>query len=405
MGARRRGRPRVLFYYGDLGLRNSARAGGPRSLTMQHATRNTIIMVGTPNTLVRQTVLVAGVTLAMCAVFATGFAAGRSFVPAEDDVELGRRLSWFGVGSAVETNAIPIGIYPIMRDFSCGHLNMEPPRALQQPGRGRLVIDVGLSAKPLETITAMTNGFNVIGFELVPENFRKIRRTYKDHPRVRFVNLEPDGRGGWKLPASVVQPPPLGADGSGFAYIINAGLASKSSTAYVDANGTPSSQVGGAGGKGAVATPLATLDDVLPPWAGDAIYMLKVDTQGFELNVLAGARKSLAAHRFKYVLYEFSPSLMTRGLLGSPMDLLREMPRHGAICFDMMGEQDSHNALTPKRTSRPLSAYLAVLTKGDNDGCASHHEKELCGASARDFGMWDDILCFDPMAREWSETA
>ena len=119
MGARRRGRPRVLFYYGDLGLRNSARAGGPRSLTMQHATRNTIIMVGTPNTLVRQTVLVAGVTLAMCAVFATGFAAGRSFVPAEDDVELGRRLSWFGVGSAVETNAIPIGIYPIMRDFSC----------------------------------------------------------------------------------------------------------------------------------------------------------------------------------------------------------------------------------------------------------------------------------------------
>ena len=46
------------------------------------------------------------------------------------------------------------------------------------------------------------------------------------------------------------------------------------------------------------------------------------------------------------------------------------------------------------------SSYLQPLTKGDNDDCPNHYNKKACDNSAKDYGMWDDILCFDPMARE-----
>ena len=60
------------------------------------------------------------------------------------------------------------GIYPLLKDFQCGHENMATPRALQlqkmpNGGRGRIVVDVGLFSGE-ETLDAVEAGFVVFGF-------------------------------------------------------------------------------------------------------------------------------------------------------------------------------------------------------------------------------------------------
>merc|ERR1712146_752656 len=137
-------------------------------------------------------------------------------------------------------------------------------------------------------------------------------------------------------------------------------------------------------GSGNVEVPVLTLDDALPNWA-DKVELLKIDTQGYELHVLKGAAKSLAARRYRYVLYELSPWLMRKGQLGNPEELLSLLPRLGALCFDMMG---THNKLP--RPSAPLEDYYKRLDGGQNSK-SSHAQLSSDG-----IGPWDDIMCTWP---------
>jgi len=285
------------------------------------------------------------------------------------------------------------GVFPLMRHWGLGQGNLETPAVLLQPGNGRVVVDVGLSANPKETIDAMEHGFNVIGFELVPSNFQTIRRTHGSHERVHIVKLiQVDGK--WRMPPDVLLPPPVNAKGQGSAYIVNAGCAAHDGSTSVSGGGT-GAQVGGGAGD----TPLVALDDILPQWV-NKVFMLKIDTQGFEAQVLAGAQKSLERTRFEYVQYELSPKLMANTNSGDPLELLKIAPSHGGICFDMMGE---HNKMP--RPSAPLDAYLQGLNNVNTDGCPEvwvargHSQQEanrVCTGSANGFGMWDDILCYFP---------
>ena len=105
---------------------------------------------------------------------------------------------------------------------------------------------------------------------------------------------------------------------------------------------------------------------------------------------------SLTAHRFRHVLYEFSPWLMIQGGLGEPMELLELLPRMSALCFDMMG---LHNYF-PHRQS-PLSSYYVDLLRGNNSymyGNQLPSSGVVPGPPA--VGPWDDIMCWFPKAGE-----
>ena len=148
-------------------------------------------------------------------------------------------------------------------------------------------------------------------------------------------------------------------------------------------------------GKRLKAVPQVQLDTVLPSWVS-TVHLLKIDTQGFELKVLQGAMVSLTAHRFRHVLYEFSPWLMIQGGLGEPMELLELLPRMSALCFDMMG---LHNYF-PHRQS-PLSSYYVHLLRGNNSymyGNQLPSSGVVPGPPA--VGPWDDIMCWFPKAGE-----
>lgn len=278
-----------------------------------------------------------------------------------------------------------------MRDFQCGHENMQTPRVLRLTanGNGRFVVDVGLDEGD-ETLDAVANGFVVFGFEMITASIESIlsnaeKRNLGD--RIHIVDFE-TGPSGKVVPSSLPKPP---NDGKGFAYIFNAALSDDAGALSDDIG---KSAAGSAAGHvldqkwspGMV--PVMALEDALPSWV-ERIFFVKIDTQGFDLKVLKGAETYLRSHMVQYAQYEFSPMLMRKSNLGDPLELLHFLTSMGAICFDMMG---THHELY--RPSISLTDYLKSLESGKNS-------KFNHGNYRKDpFGPWDDILCWFPDATE-----
>ena len=204
---------------------------------------------------------------------------------------------------SAQQNDVPInhaspvlqGIYPLMRDFQCGHGNMETPRALKNTaGRGRIVIDVGLFDGE-EMLDAVENGFVVFGFEVMRGSMDEIRINAEKRgilDRLHFVGFIHDKKKGIPVAKDLPKPP---TDGRGFAYVFNAGLSDE--VGSVDANRghnqEASMRIDEVEDKWVAGrVPILRLDQVLPEWVNH-IFFLKIDTQGYEWKVLNGAAKYL----------------------------------------------------------------------------------------------------------------
>ena len=300
------------------------------------------------------------------------------------------------------------GIHSLMREWGCGHHNMEAPKLLPRGGGGigataasnerEVLVDIGLGLDAMETATAVLNGFIVIAFEPMPENMHAVQKALNRHVNsgtaktVNYIEMERGADGNWTMPP-LAKP----AAGHGHAYVIRAAVGDVDGTVMLpkagtdgvlgsiaSANATASLQLNAIA---AVPTPQVKLDTVMQglPWVTH-VRLLKIDTQGFELKVLRGAMDSLKAGLFTYVQYEFSPWLMQRGALGDPLQLLQLLPRLDAMCFDMMGD---HN-LFP-RPGHPLESYYEHLNS------AKHSVKTLRGRGNISVnGPWEDILCYFP---------
>ena len=111
--------------------------------------------------------------------------------------------------------------------------------------------------------------------------------------------------------------------------------------------------------------------------------MGQVDTQGWEYKVLLGATKALAARRFLYVQYEFSPWLMLRSSTGDPGALARLLPSLEASALKL---SLARGQSTLPRPSTPIGAYVDRLNSG------KHSEVYPSGIRKNDAnGHWDDI--------------
>jgi hypothetical protein len=279
------------------------------------------------------------------------------------------------------------GIFPLMRDWQCGHSNLEVPRILQQEGRQRVVVDIGLGPDADETFEALRRGWVVLSVELLADNVQAIKRKVQALPsdlrsRVYFVPTKPGH-------APDVSSLPRAPPGGGFVYIFHGGLADHVGATDVAGSDTISHIKEGANGGGN--TPLFTLESIVPTWV-ESIFFIKIDTQGHESGVLSGS-KSIWQQQGKvlYVLFEFSPKLMKGDGFNQAhqMALLEELPKHGYVCLDVMG---FHNMLP--RPSTPFTAYFDTLNNGQNvenhpaSGTVNHvmNPNDL-------FGTWDDILC------------
>ncbi|KAL3902659.1 MAG: hypothetical protein SGPRY_011977, partial [Prymnesium sp.] len=272
-------------------------------------------------------------------------------------------------------------IHSLMREWNCGQGNMETPRILTSTGFGQVIVDIGLGEDAAESRAAVKNGYVVFSFDPVLQNVHKLRR-HVGVDSMQEVSLSLVN-GSWKLTPELTPPPA----GRGFVYAFHAAVGSVNRHVRAPDKGNMGSI---AQAQSSTLIPEVRLDSILPEWV-QKIYFLKVDTQGYELRVLHGANESIRSHRFRYIMYEFSPWLMLRDNLGDPKELLEFLPKLGSLCFDMMGQ---HNMFP--HAQEPLHLYYSELVAGNNSYMFGNQLPPSGKIPSISIGPWEDIMCWDP---------
>jgi len=131
--------------------------------------------------------------------------------------------------------------------------------------------------------------------------------------------------------------------------------------------------------------PSLMLDSILRDRNISHVYLVKIDVQGFELEVLRGLVRALREQRVLYVLLEFWPRGMNKHGLDAH-EVLQLLHGHGYTLFDTRGLRlGSEGSLAPLSAAstfrRPVGLRANVDWYLDND--ARHHA---------DFGYWTDVL-------------
>lgn len=88
--------------------------------------------------------------------------------------------------------------------------------------------------------------------------------------------------------------------------------------------------------------PTFRLDDFSLPLGNRTVWLLKIDVEGHELEVLQGARKFLKETEVPYLAIEFSSNGSTGTEWG--MSLLEEIHSHGYACFHLRGFGKCHDS-------------------------------------------------------------
>lgn len=93
---------------------------------------------------------------------------------------------------------------------------------------------------------------------------------------------------------------------------------------------------------GTITVNVHRLDDFCSRWAGRSRQLLKIDVQGFELNVLLGASKTLQSCAYVYVECSEAPLYVGQALR---IDVQTYLEDHGFICIGRYNESWSRGNL------------------------------------------------------------
>ena len=270
------------------------------------------------------------------------------------------------LSAGVCTGAVdaPQLVHDFIADMGCraeGHIGV--PRALRQPGLGKVVVDIGLD-KGAEFFTAISNNYSVYGFEVNPHalvNLKKrcagmgAERCEYVHPGDRPFPLPPKRAGGYLIGAGA------GAV-DGFFNFTLAGVGTSMADvppAAVRRQGVASVQV----------LPLGAVVQA-------DVYFLKIDVQGAEFEVLKGARELFEKFRVKTLLMELYP----RGLLNAGVDMLQFM----RFIYDELGMFCSTSAGRFGQHPNSLEDFAAMLQRQPK------RPRYNWG-----WGRFDDLMCFN----------
>lgn len=152
---------------------------------------------------------------------------------------------------------------------------------------GMTVVDVGANIGYYVVLAASRVGPSgrVLAFEPSPWACQRLRHTVAENGLDATVSVHPHAVGDRAGTATLFMPGRVG-------------------------NHTPSI-LGGEADAEPIDVPLTTLDDALRTHGIDRVDLLKIDVEGFEPNVLAGARQALRSRSIKAILCE-----LNRGWLG-----------------------------------------------------------------------------------------
>lgn len=262
-------------------------------------------------------------------------------------------------------------------------------------------------------VDAVRAGFIVHGFEPAPNHYalchKKLPAKLRyDAPVAQLASGELAATNWWATQRTVLQNSMRHRKRKskwdlGFAFLYQAALSNAS--AYPGLNFTV-----GAGGSSSLHMPVeeaishgksaASVRRVTVPVlrldqsVDDDLWLLKMDTQGNEANVLAGATHLFARRTVAHVFTEFDPRLIRRAG-NRPREVLERLHAAGFFCLD------ARNPLTAPwslGTKHPLGADEFI-------DAMDRHEANALRMSpppkwATNFGAFDDLACAN-IAKVW----
>lgn len=247
--------------------------------------------------------------------------------------------------------ALPLGKRVYNTNLLPGFRKHQPSKF--PPGFGgpdaadRVIIDVGANNGDEYTLRGWEKGHTVIAFEpspMVVEQFKRL--MISNRVAVLMVNIDHRNvnRSAISTPSGGVRVLiPRDSSYNAKVYLLPFALSNKSAELPFYESSCKSMNSCGkvnrlpvtADEKGNIIVQTYRIDDLILPVNIDKMWMLKIDVEGHELEVLQGARKLLDESRIEYIVVEFSPN----GRMGIQwgLDLLEELHARGYTCFHLRG--------------------------------------------------------------------
>lgn len=158
-------------------------------------------------------------------------------------------------------------------------------RRLLRPGMTFVDIGANIGYFSLLAARLVKSTGHVYAVEPSPYAFGRLRRTIADNRLESLVLVEPVG---------------LGAE-PGSTKLYDSHPSNHTPSMFGDENAA------------ARVVPITTLDDLFAKWGVSHVDLLKIDVEGYEPKVFAGAKEALARRKIKAILCEFNGHWLAQG--------------------------------------------------------------------------------------------
>jgi FkbM family methyltransferase len=160
-----------------------------------------------------------------------------------------------------------------------------------------------------------------------------------------------------------------------------------------------SEQPDNARGKHTVEVATVALDDIIRESPEQQAYLIKIDVQGYEPNVLKGLTQTLSKHAVKFILMEY----WAKGIdfmsdeLGScrkPVEMLELLVQHG---YTLYATTVVAHPKAPKGSTRKSDTTPSRPLHDLRENCLWYYQNEQTWPSEEyKMGYWSDILAVAP---------
>jgi FkbM family methyltransferase len=272
----------------------------------------------------------------------------------------------------------PLQIFPLLKEMRTGWANLAIPLPLKRKvpeGMRALVVDVGLD-KGDEFFFAIRQGFEVVGFEPNPVSFNNLKTLCQNGTEFKHRCVVIDDVDKVELPLQRQV---------GVSYLLHAGAGSERANLELSLEGPGGSFAKLDGNQKAekATVPVVRVDDII----SDDVFLFKIDTQGYDYNVLLGSSKLFQNFAVRQVVTEFEPysyqQVTGHDSVGPFLKLLQH--EYGMICFT----DRSDNAKECEYLGDTVEGYDQVFFKRDGSST------KVASKNKRWATCWDDFLCLN----------